>query len=104
MVTSALDAASALAERDSSARGTGGGRDPGADGHRYPLSSSPGRYRPGPSPDPDKEISTIRLFCRIDLRSGPDLHFDPGVWQRVSSYELIEPLPRHSRSLASSVE
>ena len=67
-------------------------------------SSSLGRYRPRPSPDPDKEISTIRLFCRLVLRSVPDLHFDPGRWKGVSSEELLEPFPGHTRSLTSSVE
>jgi hypothetical protein len=32
-------------------------------------SSSPVDFSTGPSPDPDKEISTIRLFCRYDLRN-----------------------------------
>jgi hypothetical protein len=43
--------------------------------------SSPGRHRPGPSPDPDEEIYTIRLFCRVDLRTSPDLHPDLGPWE-----------------------
>jgi hypothetical protein len=45
------------------------------------LSSSTGRHRPGPSPDPDEEIYTIRLFCRVDLRTSPDLHPDLGPWE-----------------------
>jgi len=54
------------------------------DASRFPLddlSSSPGRHRPGPSPDPDEEIYTIRLFCRVDLRTSPDLHPDLGLWE-----------------------
>ena len=61
-------------------------------------------FRPGPSPDPDEEISTIRLFCWIVLRSSPDPHPDLGLREWVLREQLLEALRRHARSLASAVE
>src|SRR5688500_17867686 len=61
-------------------------------------------FRPGPSPDPDEEISTIRLFCRVVLRFAPDQHSDLGLWQWVLREQLLEALPRHPRSLTPSVQ
>src|SRR5215470_12801035 len=50
---------------------------------------------PGPSPDPDKEISTIRLFRRCDSwLPTPDPDRDPWVGKRSLSEELRKPLPR----------
>src|SRR2546422_10204020 len=43
---------------------------------------------PGPSPDPDKEMSTIRLFRRCDSwLHPPDPDRDPWVGQRLLSQE-----------------
>src|SRR5262249_58589181 len=55
---------------------------------------------PGPSPDPDKEISTIRLFRRCDSwLYTPDPDRDPWVGKRPLSEEIREPEfeePRHT--------
>ena len=71
-----------------------------------PLSSSPGRsLYPGPSPDPDLEISTIRLlrWCGSWLRS-PDPHADLRCGQGVALQERRVPLPRETRSVASTAK
>jgi hypothetical protein len=53
-----------------------------------------------PSPDPDKEISTIRLF-RLDVSwSGPQVSVDLDLGQRKILEDSLESLPGHSRSLA----
>src|SRR5262247_2012594 len=59
--------------------------------------------RPGPSPDPDKEISTIRLFRRCDSRlPTPDPDHDPWAWQRSLSEEIRKPCPRKTLALAAT--
>src|SRR5262245_48444980 len=60
---------------------------------------------PGPSPDPDKEISTIRLFRRCDSwLYTPDPDRDPWVGQRPLSEEIREPLPRETFALAATTQ
>ena len=58
---------------------------------------------PGPSPDPDKEISTIRLFrwCGSWL-SAPDPDCDPWAGKRQLSEQVRKPLPRQTRTLAAT--
>jgi len=59
----------------------------------------------GPSPDPDKEISTIRL-----LRGGgswlraPDADRDPGTRERKLIEKIREPLPGETRALAATTQ
>src|SRR5919109_579623 len=60
---------------------------------------------PGPSPDPDKEISTIRLFRRCDSRlPTPDPDRDPWAWQRSLSEEIRTPFPRKTLALAATAQ
>src|SRR5215471_10477072 len=60
---------------------------------------------PGPSPDPDKEISTIRLFRRWDSwLPTPDPDRDPWVGKRSLSEEIREPLPRETLALAATAQ
>src|SRR5262245_19635381 len=60
---------------------------------------------PGPSPDPDKEISTIRLFrrCALWLHT-PDPDRDPWVGKRPLSEEIREPLPSETLALAATTQ
>ena len=58
---------------------------------------------PSPSPDPDKEISTIRLFRRCgSWLSTPDPDCDPWVGKRPLSEEIREPLPIETLALATT--
>jgi hypothetical protein len=60
---------------------------------------------PGPSPAPDKEISTIRLFRRWDSwLPTPDPDRDPWAWKRPLSEEIREPLPRETLALAATAQ
>src|SRR5262245_20679057 len=60
---------------------------------------------PGPSPDPDKEISTIRLFRRCDSwLYTPDPDRDPWVGKRSLAEEIREPLPRETLALAATTQ
>src|SRR2546422_1828958 len=60
---------------------------------------------PGPSPDPDKEISTIRLFRRCDSwLHPPDPDRDPWVGQRLLSEEIRKPLPIETLALAATAQ
>src|SRR5262249_17213172 len=60
---------------------------------------------PGPSPDPDKEISTIRLFRRCDSwLSAPDPDRDPCAGKRPLSEEIRKPLPRETLAPAATAQ
>src|SRR5262249_22708686 len=60
---------------------------------------------PGPSPDPDKEISTIRLFHRCDSwLPTPDPDHDPWAGKRHLSKEIRKPLPRETLALAATAQ
>src|SRR5262249_48131633 len=61
--------------------------------------------RPGPSPDPDEEISTIRLFRRCDSwLPTPDPDRDPWAGKRPLSEEIRQPLPGETRALAATTQ
>src|SRR5439155_2899485 len=61
--------------------------------------------RPGPSPDPDKEISTIRLFRRCDSwLPTPDPDRDPWAGKRPLSEEIRKPLPSETLALAATAQ
>src|SRR5262245_2034362 len=60
---------------------------------------------PGPSPDPDKEMSTIRLFRRCDSwLHTPDPDRDPWVGKMSLSEEIREPLPIETFALATTTQ
>ena len=60
---------------------------------------------PGPSPDPDKEISTIRLFRRCDSwLHTPDPDRDPWAGKRPLSEEIRKPLPIETLALAATTQ
>ena len=60
---------------------------------------------PGPSPDPDKEISTIRLFRRCDSwLHTPDPDRDPWAGKRALSEQIREPLPSETLALAATAQ
>src|ERR671922_2842664 len=60
---------------------------------------------PGPSPDPDKEISTIRLFRRCDSwLYTPDPDRDPWVGKRKLLEQVSKPLPCQARALATTAQ
>src|SRR5262249_6874307 len=59
----------------------------------------------GALPDPDMEISTIRLHRGyVSRSSAPDRHHDPGAGERIHPEHLQEPLPRQSRPLAATAQ
>ena len=60
---------------------------------------------PGPSPDPDKEIATIRLlrWCDSWLRT-PDSNRDPRHGERKVAKQVRESLPRETLALAPTAE
>jgi hypothetical protein len=60
---------------------------------------------PGPSPDPDKEISTIRLFRRCDSwLHTPDPDRDPWAGERELSEEIREPFPIQPLALTATTQ
>src|SRR5262249_24301839 len=73
---------------------------------RIQLSSSPGAVAyPGPSPDPEKEISTIRLLREGDSWLGaPDRDQDPRSREREIAKQVREPLPGETLALAPTAE
>src|SRR5215468_4127958 len=83
-------------------------------GTSTPLESNKSQYlcrvgwevtHPSPSPDPDKEISTIRLFRRCDSwLHTPDPDRDPWAGKRPLSKEVRKPLPRETLALAATAQ
>src|SRR5262245_28734407 len=81
-----------------------------ARGHTPGLAAPKGRCRvgrevahPGPSPEPDKEMSTIRLFRRCgSWLSTPAPDREPWVGQRPRSEEIRAPRPRETLALAAT--
>ena len=59
--------------------------------------------RPGPSPDPDKEMSTLRLFRRCDSwLPAPAPNRDPRARERALSEEVREPCPMQPLALTAT--
>src|SRR5215468_4390993 len=83
-------------------------------GTSTPLESNKSQYlcrvgwevtHPSPSPDPDKEISTIRLFRRCDSwLHTPDPDRDPWAGKRPLSEEIRELLPIETLALAATTQ
>src|SRR5262244_4385746 len=85
--------------------GSSGGALPQTSGQKCRCRVGREVSHPGPSPDPDKEISTIRLFRRWDSwLHTPDPDRDPWVGKRPLSEEIREPLPRETRALAATAQ
>ena len=61
--------------------------------------------RPGPSPDPDEEISSIRLLRRCgSWLHTPDLDRDPWAGQRALPEQIRKPLPVETLALATTAQ